>query len=71
MRLLRVEVYLAGELIEVRVEPNLGCANLYAEHKRAHGFFAIVTYPRGEPWRDPRYMPASIQEGHHEPNTDS
>jgi hypothetical protein len=63
MRLLRVEVYRAGEMLEARIFPNLGCANLFAEHQRAHGFFALVTYPRGEPWRDFRYMAASPRSG--------
>jgi hypothetical protein len=63
MRLLRVEVWLGGELLEARIFPNLGCANLFADHKRAHGFFVLVTYPRAEPWHDSRYR-SSIQEGH-------
>ena len=48
MRLLRVETYRSGRLIEGRTLPNLGVARVYAAHQRAHGMAAIVMYPRAE-----------------------
>ena len=51
-----MEVWLAGELLEARTFPNHGCAHIFAEHKRARGFYALVTYPRAEPWRNSRYI---------------
>ena len=48
MRLLRVEVYRAGVLLEARTTPNLIAAQIYAAHQRARGLSAIVTYPRRE-----------------------
>ena len=72
MMLLRVEVWCAGQMLEARIFPNHACANIIAEHQRARGLFALVTYPRAEPWHDSRYMPACIQEGHrYEANTAS
>jgi hypothetical protein len=70
MRLLRVEVWLGGELLEARTFANLIMARTFAEHRRAHGFCALVMYPRAEPWHDSRYRP-SIQEGRHEANAAS
>ena len=48
MRLLRVETYRNGRLIEGRTFPNLGVARLHAEHQRQHGLRALVMYPRAE-----------------------
>jgi len=44
----RVEVFDSGVLIRVRVCPNVGVANGYAQRCRAHGLFAFVSFPRGE-----------------------
>jgi hypothetical protein len=70
MRLFRVEVYRDGELLEARIFPNHATAHIFAEHHRVRGLYVLVTYPRGEPWRDSRYMPASRKDNH-ESNTGS
>jgi hypothetical protein len=63
MRLLRVEVYLDGELVEGRTFANLVIARVYAGHQQAHGLRAIVMYPRAEHDSEPK--------GRHEANTAS
>jgi hypothetical protein len=66
MRLLRVEVYVDGELIEGRTFPNLVAARIHADHQQAQGRFAIVMYPRAEPRHDSDfplgYVPPPIKE---------
>lgn len=48
MRLLRVEVWDHGVFRGAHISPNRASANVFADHQRARGYFAIVMYPRAE-----------------------
>ena len=51
MRLLRVEVWDHGRFRGAHVAPNRPAADVFADHQRAHGYFAIVMFPRAEATR--------------------
>lgn len=48
MRLLRVETYRGGRLVEGRTFPNHNVARVHAEAARSRGYRALVMYPRAE-----------------------